>query len=179
MVIIGIIGPKNSGKDTIADYLCLQHDFHKEAFAAPVKDICEKMFLLDKAQLTDHELKEKVDERWGLTPRQMYQQVGTDIARNHFGDGFWVKHLNLRIKESSYNKIVISDVRFKNEAKWVKDNSGILVRVIDPSLVSSDTHSSETEQESITEDILILNDKNLGVNSLFMTIEKLVIPIIN
>lgn len=181
-MLIGIVGPKNSGKDTIADFLCLQYDFHKESFAAPLKEICKQMFLLDNGQLTDHELKETIDERWGMRPREMFQKFGTDIIRTHFGADFWIRHMEMRIILKPRNRVVVSDVRFENEANWVKRNGGILVRVRDTTSLSNnnlDQHSSETEQLGIQEDVLIENNKDAGVNDLYRKLIHQIIPLVN
>lgn len=158
MVLIGLIGYKNAGKDTLADYLVRNHGFEKHAFADPVKQVCGIMFDLTPKQLTDPEGKETVDERWGMTPRKMMQTVGTDMVRAQLGNDFWVRHMNARMRHKEKLKIVISDVRFPNEAEWVRQNGGVLVRVIDGTQ-HADCHPSETEQLSIHEDARIFNHK--------------------
>lgn len=160
MVLIGLIGYKRSGKDTFADYLVHTHGFQKYAFADPVKQLCKIMFLLEQKQLDDPLSKEIVDERWGLTPRQMMQKVGTDMVRCQWGSDFWVKNMELRVHRDNHPMMIVSDVRFQNEAEWIKANHGILVRIVDGHQHHHDTHQSETEQLSIQEDICIVNEKN-------------------
>lgn len=160
MVLIGLIGPKESGKDTLADYLVSHYRFQKHAFADPIKQICRIMFLLDPEQLNDHTLKETIDKKWGLTPRQMMQKLGTDVIRNIWDNDFWLKHIDFRLDFN--NDIVISDVRFPNEAQWIKDRGGILVRIDDGRINNSskdDTHESETSNADIQEDFCVFNNK--------------------
>lgn len=159
MVLIGLIGLKQSGKDTFADYLVREHHFKKLAFAEPVKSICRVMFLLTEAQLNDPHQKEMVDPRWGLSPRQMMQKVGTDMVREMWDDDFWVKNMDMRHRQI-VEDVVVSDVRFPNEAQWIRDRGGLLVRIADGREHSSDTHSSETSQASIQEDVRVLNEKD-------------------
>lgn len=159
MVLIGLIGYKHSGKDTMADYLVQKYGFKKHAFADPVKQACRIMFQLEKEQLDDPQLKEVLDERWGMTPRQMMQKFGTDMVRCMLGDDFWVKNMDMKIQKETNNNIVISDVRFRNEAEWVRQNNGVLIRIVDGKTQHTDTHPSETEQLSIQEDIHIINEK--------------------
>lgn len=158
MILVGLIGYKQSGKDTCADYLVDHYGFKKYAFAEPVKQVCKIMFQLDPTQMED-EGKERMDLRWNMTPRQMMQTVGTDMVRNHLGDDFWVRTMDMRVKKQQPEKMVVSDVRFKNEAEWIKKNNGILVRILDGTL-HTDPHPSETEQLTIKEDIHIFNKKN-------------------
>ena len=57
---------------------------------------------------------------------------------------------------------IISDVRFPNEAKAIKEQGGIIIRVEREGLQSSDTHSSETAMREIVPDIIVENNKGLG-----------------
>ena len=74
MVLIGIIGKKYSGKDTAADYLVTNHNFTKMAFADPVKKITKELFNFNNEQLYGN-LKETVDERWGISPREAFRRL--------------------------------------------------------------------------------------------------------
>lgn len=184
-MLLGIVGKKNSGKDTLSDYLCKHHGFYKDSFAAPLKDICKRMFLLDEKQLEDHTLKETMDERWGLSPREMFQKFGTDFVRSNFGSDFWIRHLEKRMLTRKDDLVVISDVRFENEANWIQKNGGILIRVQPIGEESTpshhqheDQHASETEQAGIREDVLVENDKSRGLDHFYDKIESHVIPII-
>ncbi len=42
-MIIGIFGKKGHGKDTIADYLVDNYNFHKLSYAEPIKKICREI----------------------------------------------------------------------------------------------------------------------------------------
>jgi hypothetical protein len=172
MVLIGLIGLKQSGKDTFADYLVEKHHFRKLAFAEPVKQICQTMFILTEAQLNDPHQKEVVDARWGLSPRQMMQKVGTDMVRQMWGNDFWVKNMDIRHRQMNHD-VVVSDVRFPNEAQWVRDRGGLLVRIDDGRGQSTDSHSSETAQASIQEDVCVFNEKN-GLETFYEKVEGLI-----
>lgn len=171
MVLIGLIGFKNSGKDTVADYLVRQHGFHKLAFADPVKEVCKIMFQLETEQLHDPLRKEQLDERWGMTPRSMMQKVGTDMIRTMWGEDFWVRNMNARVRHHGSDNIVISDVRFRNEAEWIQLKGGLLLRIVDGTQ-HCDNHPSETEQLSIKEDLLLFNPKS-GLSSFHDDIESM------
>lgn len=170
MILIGLIGYKQSGKDTCADYLVEKYGFHKYAFAEPVKQVCKIMFQLDSQQLEDSIQKEENDPRWDLTPRQMMQKVGTDMVRHYWGENFWVRCMEMRVYKDKKERIVVSDVRFQNEADWIKQNHGILVRIVDNTHSTyTDPHPSEVEQLSIQEDLVLSNRKDV---SFFQEIES-------
>lgn len=168
MVLIGLVGRKQSGKDTFADYLVSQYGFTKQAFAGPVKEVCRAMFLLTPEQLEDPQQKETVDGRWGLTPRQMMQKVGTDMVRRVWDEDFWLKNMDLRLCGGD---VVVSDVRFPNEAQYIRDRGGVLVRIAHNGGALEDPHTSETSQESIREDVCVVNEKN-GLTAFYETIEN-------
>ena len=87
-MLIGLVGKKGSGKDTTADFLVEKFDFKKKAFADPLKSVVQKLFLLEKDDLYDPIKKETIDPRWGMSPRQMMQMVGTDMVRSFLGKDF-------------------------------------------------------------------------------------------
>lgn len=60
MRIIGLVGPKGSGKDSVAEILQAQGKVeNKISFAGPLKAICSDVFNLDLKLFNDPELKEK------------------------------------------------------------------------------------------------------------------------
>ena len=80
-MLIALTAPKQSGKDTFADYLVEKYGYTKIAFAKPLKDLLKLLFLFTDEQLYGH-LKEVSDERWfGCTPRKAMQYVGTELIR--------------------------------------------------------------------------------------------------
>ena len=74
-MIIGLVGKKGSGKDTMADFLVENYHFKQYAYAEPLKKLCQDLFCLTDAQVNCHALKETIDERWNKSPRQILQQV--------------------------------------------------------------------------------------------------------
>jgi hypothetical protein len=164
--MIGIVGRKGSGKDTCGDYLVAKHGYIKQSFANPLKRACKEMFSLSDAQLNDPVLKETPDPRWnGATPRQILQFVGTDLFRNqlsgiipNIGEDVHIQAFKIWFQNQPNKKIVLCDIRFKNEAKFVKENGGILIKVARNCASNNDLHVSEVELESIICDFYIENN---------------------
>ena len=145
-MIIGLIGKKSSGKDTLADYLVQQHGFVKYAFSDPIKEACKAIFLLTDEQLHSVAKKEEVDPRWELSPRQMFQFLGTDMIRKQIDEGFWIRHFRYWYGENKGKNIVVSDCRFQNEVDVILEVGGSVVKLernLDRSGVT-DLHISET-----------------------------------
>jgi dephospho-CoA kinase len=130
--IVGITGKAGAGKDTAANILIDEHGFVKLAFANPLKDAAKILFNFTDDQLYDPILKEEVDPKWGLSPRKVLQWLGTDILRKEISDRFFLIHMEQRmdqaIKEGARG-IVISDVRFDIEAKFIKNKKGIVLNI--------------------------------------------------
>ena len=140
-MIIGVCGFIGSGKDTVADYLTNFHGFRRESFANSLKDAVAHVFGWDRTMLegrtkTAREWREQVDPWWAerlnmpnLTPRWVLQYWGTEVCRKGFHDDIWIASLENKLRNSK-DDIVISDCRFPNEIKSIKDAGGIVVRVV-------------------------------------------------
>ena len=140
-MIIGICGFIGSGKDTVADYLVNLYHFRRESFANTLKDAVAQVFGWDRTLLEGRtkqarEWREQVDPWWAkrlnmpdLTPRLMLQLWGTEVCRKGFHDDIWIASLENKLY-NSLDDIVISDCRFPNEIKSIKNAGGIVVRVL-------------------------------------------------
>jgi len=64
-----------------------------------------------------------------LTPRHALQIWGTEVARRSFHDDIWIASLENKLRKTK-DDVVISDCRFPNEIKSIKEAGGIVVRVV-------------------------------------------------
>jgi len=138
--IIGLVGFIGSGKGTASEHLQMQHNFIQESFAKSLKDSVAAIFGWDRALLEGDTLesrgwREIVDEWWSsrlgipnLTPRMVLQFMGTDVCRNNFHQDIWIASVENRLLHSHTN-IVLSDVRFINELKSIKNIGGTIIRI--------------------------------------------------
>ena len=126
-MLIGFGYSAQVGKSTASAYLTSRYNFKELAFASPLKKAVASIFGFSDEQLCGH-LKEEIDEYWHLSPRDVLQRFGTDLCRAQFGDDIWVKTLFRQLDPSA--DVVISDVRFPNEAQAIKDHGGILINII-------------------------------------------------
>lgn len=189
-MIVGVVGKKRAGKDTIASYLKERHNFHQTSFAKALKEICAEVFDLTQAQL-EGELKEVPDTRFPehWSPRHILQKTGTEAGR--LNDFSWSQHYAFRLKGAfkrrnlkpnptlwidivldeimHYENSVISDVRFINEASALRSLGAQLLKVVRSDL-SKDTHVSESEVDKILVDSTIIN--NSSIQALHVDIEK-------
>jgi hypothetical protein len=117
---------------------------------------------MNDTQMEDRVEKEMLDSRYGLSPRQIMQLFATEFCRNMINRDFWVNRMEDDIKSSPFSRIVITDVRFPNEANLIR-TYGTLVHINRPDnpLAIDNTHESEQKLEIYTGDICIDN-KNLN-----------------
>jgi len=160
-LLIGLVGRAGAGKDTVGRMLvtaeelngCLDtRPFRTVSFAAPLKKICGDVFAFTNRQLHGDQ-KEVPDPRYQradgtyLTPREAMQVLGTQWGRACYPH-VWVE-LGLRhAKEQMANglSIAITDVRFINEAKAIKEAGGQVWRVLRPEAERVPAvHTSEAE----------------------------------
>jgi hypothetical protein len=138
-MLIGICGFAGSGKGTVADALVRKHKFHKLAFADSVKDATAAIFgwprhLLEGDTDESRDFREKRDDFWSarlkknVTPRWALQIMGTEAGRNAFHESIWIYATEARM--ASLKDVVIPDVRFPNEVKFIRDRGGFIVRVM-------------------------------------------------
>lgn len=163
--LIGIHGNAGTGKDTISAYIHSNYQkVYGEAFAGPLKDACAEAFGMDRDDFDDPDVKNLLNNYWGVSPRQIAQFVGTELFRTNIArllggaceHNFWIKRLEGRLtgalNEYQYNPyeagdcVIISDVRFQNEYDWIIANEGIVIHVTRPGFtgnVGIANHASE------------------------------------
>lgn len=166
MFILGISGKRGAGKDLLANILHYR-GFRNFAFAGVLKDKVRQELNLTKEQ-TDGKLKETatkftrkivvgdfhgqpIEEANNWTPREIMIEYGKFYRQ--FDQLFWVKKVfeSLKVLPDT-SLITISDVRFKNEADYIKEQGGKLIRLErDPKLniyKTELTDLSETELDN-------------------------------
>lgn len=153
-MIIGISGKAQSGKDTVCKMIAytvwyynysqrlepfgISHyeshmysiwgvDYWHVSFANKLKQCLSVILNTNTVDVFESNEFKKSEIDWlGITVRELLQKFGTAI-RNEVCDDFWVKAC-LKDYEEGDNWL-ISDVRFKSEAKGITDKGGIILRV--------------------------------------------------
>ncbi len=166
-VVIGMLGKRGAGKDTVADYLVEKHGFTRIAFADKLRqEVAEKygvpVTLFDVRGWKERE-RVAVDGYivlGGKSPREVLQVHGT--ARRAQDADYWTRQVFDRIAAFPGN-YVISDVRMPNEFEGVLAAGGLAVRVSRPVLeaarnrTSADAHDSEVALDGHTPDHVLVN----------------------
>jgi len=160
MKIIGLSGKKRSGKDTVyqvaGDYLKKNKaKAGRVAFADPLKH--------EISEITGFNLEFIEKNKEGLRP--LLQTWGADFRRKYCGAEYWIDKMRPIVEQSSshYDVLFITDCRFTNEARYIKEIGGTLVKVErrDSGYPESfDNHSSENDLNDYGDyDYILNNDK--------------------
>lgn len=182
VTLIGLGGAISAGKTTAAEGL-VERGWQEYTFATPLKKICQTAYLLSPQQLYGTlQDKETVDPRWGVSPREIMQFVGTELFRNgqsellpHMGANFWVEHFRHFYRQFVVDHpgvpLVVSDVRFPNEAEAIRELGGTTVYLHRPQAQESryNSHVSEIGKNAISWDHTVINDG---------TVEELVVRVL-
>ena len=198
LLIVGFCGKAKSGKDSaaqaISSLLKSKGIFVRQmAFADPIRKI-GRIFDFPEICLTDQDLKENWMHPYlsGITPRKFMQLVGSEMFRNNLDKDVWVKHLVHKIKcidedlvETETRKlhsftpsdsvkwspkgvVLITDVRFPNEAKAIRDLGGCIVKVNRLSICNGDDNEWRNhESEKFIDDLTVDTNSTNDIDSLF------------
>lgn len=184
-MIIGISGKAQSGKDTVCKMIAytiwyynysqrlepfgIAHykdhtyaiwgtDWIHTSFANKLKQCLSVILNTNTVDVFESNEFKKSEIDWlGITVRELLQKFGT-VIRNEVCNDFWVKAC-LKDYEKGDNWL-ISDTRFKSEAKGIKDLEGIIVRV-NREGAGAGNHISEVDLDDYQFDYVINNDGDM------------------
>lgn len=145
MRLIGFMGRARHGKNTAADLLQSYLEIvwgervQVSAFADGLKE--------EAARMLGHTVEYIEDNKEVFRP--FLQWYGTEYIRE-FRDrpNHWIDQLGLKIDQAAKDGVdffLVTDLRFLNEAKYIKSRGGILVSIFRPGMDNSSLHSSETD----------------------------------
>lgn len=167
---IGILGEAQAGKDTVARILVQRHDFVRRGFADALKeDVGLSLLHWTDPQYIEHRVyaRKYVD---GLKPfpeiRTLLQAYGA--ARRALDQDYWIRRLFAWAgREHPGDSLVIPDVRYRNEAEYLRKVGFRLIRVVRPGHDNGLTevqrnHPSERELAAWRVDWQLSNDGTLA-----------------
>jgi len=145
--LVGITGRAQHGKDTVAAILG-GVGYKRAAFADQLKEMALVLnpIVFEGMDKDPHRITEAVrlygweGAKQEPEVRRFLQVLGTEAARGFFGDDVWVDALHRKLGATvGREPIVVSDVRFPNEAAWVIRMGGEVWRVVRAHAVPTDS----------------------------------------
>jgi hypothetical protein len=161
-MIIGLSGYAQSGKDSTAELLCLNYGYTRVAFADPMR---QALLTINPQLDSITRVSDLVDDYgWNLAKknpevRRLLQVLGTDFGRKMLGDDVWINIALSGIK--SEDRIVVSDVRYPNEAEAIKKLGGTVWRINRHNHTAVNGHTSERAMDNYMFNYVIYNDGTL------------------
>ena len=177
-IIIGMGGRKESGKDTVADFLVEEHGYTKHEMSSVLHDIFMVMDPWVSVREDEAEISEfirpgfmrystlcatvgYVEAKRFREVRRLLQALGTDVGRNMISEDVWVDVMRHKITNTEGN-VVFTGVRYPNERALLRELGGTAVWVNRPGLPEGDTHTSETSLGQEDFDMVLDNTADLA-----------------
>lgn len=178
-ILIGLTGHARTGKSTAASYLASEHRFETYAFATPLKEGIAAMFNLSAEDL-EGSAKEQPLPWLGRSPRQLMQLLGTEWGRDMLNANVWIDLAEQNLAALAElcpeaSGFVISDVRFENEADYIRKRGGLVVHISRDDAPDVNHHISELGVALQPQDLVINNDAEL--RDLFAQLDRTVVAL--
>ncbi len=140
--IIGLCGPKQSGKSTAAEYLRRQYNFQRLRFSGPLKSMLYALGLTER-EIEGDKKEEPCALLCGQTPRHAMVSLGTEWGRDMIAPHFWTNAWRTALDRLQATQAVVAeDCRFPNEAALIEKLGGLTIYIVRPGMEIG-THPSE------------------------------------
>lgn len=164
MILIGIAGPAQSGKSTLAGEFRRLVEFRgqkcrEQPFSGPLKRMLASIGV-DTLDLSKNVPVAFLDG--SVTPRIMMQTLGTEWGRSLLPD-LWLKVWQHELDDSAH-AVIVPDVRFDNEAELIRSLGGTIVHVQrkpTADMLAVPAHASEAGITRVNGDIIFRNDRGI------------------
>lgn len=154
--VIGIAGPARSGKDTICTFVITAVGGYRYSMADPIRAMLSVGVGIDMTDPYWQDRKEAAIPALGRSPREMMQTLGTEWGRMMVSPEIWLLQAQARLLDFGPG-MVVPDIRFPNEATWVR-KYGALLHVRRKDTVGVSEHASEAGIEPTEHELVIHND---------------------
>lgn len=164
--LIGITGPANSGKSVLSKALQGQFGYYPMNFSGGLKRMIHTLPHLSEEKMQNKEWRERVHPFYGKTPREMMQSLGTDWGRHLVHPDIWVWVAAQKIENKfsvtrNISSYIFDDVRFENEAEWIRNTGGLIVALKRTEVQPIKYHISEAGIAPNVEDYIVRNDRSI------------------
>ena len=164
MILIGIAGPAQSGKSTMAGEFRRIIEFRgqkyaEKPFAGPLKRMLASIGV-DTSDLSKNAPVAFLDGQ--ITPRIMMQTLGTEWGRALLPD-LWLRVWQHELDDSAHC-VCVPDIRFNNEAELIRELGGVIIHVQrkpTAAMLAVPAHASEAGITCVNGDIIFRNDRGI------------------
>jgi len=146
MKIIACVGQKQNGKDSIANYIfpklqetLPEHNWYRGAFANAVKNTFCSTFGVDREFIEEWKERDDIPPGFDMPIRKSLQFIGDGFRK--IRDRIWIELAFLDEDRSP----IISDGRYINEIKEVRERGGVNVLIWREGHENDDSNASESQ----------------------------------
>ena len=167
--VLGLAGHAGVGKNAAADYLCSAYGYRQIALAGSLKAsllMLDPLVQIGTSQVAVRRLSKIVNAIGWDAAKRRYPEVRALLQR--YGDAvrflypeIFVHYVNRVIAAAPNVRVVVTDVRFPNEATELDNGDALIVEIIRPAVGAVNAHPSEQPLPRRLVDDMIVNDGTL------------------
>lgn len=181
---IALTGLSGAGKSEVARILREQYGYTEDYLSKTLKTVVELVFGASHDQTHLAELKNVVIPELGVSPRDLLTKIGTELFREELfrqlpnlklrGGSPWIHSLLVRLDNIKNTPVVISDVRFPDEEKALREAGFIIIEVVRKNqIVDKKINAHSSEQQVIKSDYQLVNPGD-SLEALAQQVQQLV-----
>lgn len=166
-MMIGLVGSARSGKSSVGRILCEDHGYTCMPFANAIRRGLLTSFPFLKREYLYENKDQGIPELDYVTGRVLLQTMGHEWGRSSIHPDIWIKALEseMNIMRIDSRRVVIDDVRYRNEIQYIKDQGGVIIGIRRPMKKSIYPewmdHASENSLDEDLVDEWIINSSDL------------------
>jgi phosphomevalonate kinase len=190
MKLIGLSGKLGSGKNYIAEKIIAP--YFKDKYNILIIGFGDQV----KNELYARDLSLTYDllyDQKSYESRKKLQEYATEHGREKYNEDMWIRGVDIQIetfcrRSSKEALVIICDVRFINEAEYIKSKNGLVFRIISPNRTNirynNESNNDQIKYNNICKhkseidvdnynlfDLIINNDFILNVNEIINLID--------
>jgi hypothetical protein len=163
--LIGLVGKSGSGKDKFFSQVLAPLGYTRLSLADAVRVFSILLFTRvyedinkDTASLIrvfPYLYHEMFSMNKSPLARTIQQYVGTELVKRKFDRDYWIKVLDPLVRERVEKgiKVAITDIRFPEEAEYVRKNGGLLIKMTGSSRYSEGEPVADHDSEKLIDQI--------------------------
>jgi len=163
--IVGLVGRSGSGKDRFFSQVLAPLGYTRLSLADAVRVFSIVLFTrvyegIDKdtpslLRVFPYLYQEMFSMNKSPLSRTIQQYVGTELVKRKFDRDYWIKVLDPLVRERVERgiKVAITDIRFPEEAEYVRKNGGLLIKITGSSRYTEEEPISDHDSEKFIDQI--------------------------
>ena len=163
--LVGLVGKSGSGKDKFFSQVLAPLGYTRLSLADAVRVFSILLFTrvyegIDKdtsslIRVFPYLYQEMFSMNKSPLARTIQQYVGTELVKRKFDRDYWIKVLDPLVRERIERgiKVAITDIRFPEEAEYIRNNGGLLIKITGSSRYSEGEPVADHDSEKLIDQI--------------------------